>query len=147
MPRRISRKDIAAKAEEIAERARNNSAANWDECPPDLRALEANKATTLSPAPDTDYLIRKAFDEYRLDPANPWHWKTLLYILAYRQLGEGTEWDENRLFLLRARCEEYPGTNTDKIRRLKQDHKEDYQHVGTERALRELLERAQKLPR
>jgi hypothetical protein len=145
MPRRVSRKDMAAKAEKIAERARNASQAKWNECPPELRALEANKATTLSGALDADYLVRKAFNRYGLDPHNPWHWKTLLYLLAYLQLGEGTEWDDNRLALLRARCEEYPGTNTDKIRRLREDFKEDYQHIGTDPALRELLERAQKL--
>jgi hypothetical protein len=165
MPRRISRKDVAAKAERLARVAREgisrpstgrgdssdgrvtyncSSTANWSQCPPELRALEANKATTLNVAPDADYLVRKAFVKFNLDPDNPWHWKSLIYLLAYRHFGEDGKWDENRLTLLKVRCEQYPGTNTDKIRRLREDYKEDYQHIHEDRALRHSLERAQK---
>lgn len=153
MPRKITPAKLLEAAKEIAENARGDqrgreyelhpSRTTWKECPPDLRALEANKATTLSPAPDADYSLRKAFAEFDLDPHNPWHWRTLLRLLAKLHFGETWEWDENRLTLLRIRCEGYPGTNTDKIKRLKEDYPEDY--LATNRSLLKILARAQKL--
>jgi hypothetical protein len=145
MPRKVPPKELFAKAEEKAEIARNNfTRVNWSECSLRDRGFEASKATTLSPAVDADYLLRKAFQKFDLDPANPWAWRTLLYLLAKLHFGETKEWDENRLALLKVRCEQYPGTNTDKIKQLRNDYKEDYEHIGSDRYLRELLERAQK---
>jgi hypothetical protein len=84
MPRKKTRAELLADAKKIAENARYaHSRTNWKDCPPEVRAREANKATTLSPAPDMDYTLRKAFREFDLDPTNPWHWKHLAFLLAY----------------------------------------------------------------
>jgi hypothetical protein len=69
---------------------------DWNACPPEVRAREANRATTLAlPAAEilkgerlADALIRKAFREWQYDPQNPWNWRLLLIQFAEAYFGE-----------------------------------------------------------
>jgi hypothetical protein len=121
---------------------------DWTKCPPELRALEADRATTLGPdicdRPD-DAVIRTAFTAWKLDPRNPWHWRVVLYYLADAHFPRGPKWAPLEYYKLRIRSDEYPGTDMEKVRGLQKDHRDDYGSLGDERSLCRVLRKARKL--
>lgn len=123
--------------------------AKWSECPPDIRALEANRATTLGFF-GKDAPIRKAFNRFGLDPQNPWHWRELLYCMADAHDGEnkvkGAKWTKDRLHRLYARAKGYPGVNdSEKEKNLRRDYPKDYGFFSDPGTLRKHLRMARKL--
>jgi hypothetical protein len=85
------------------------------EIPQEFRPAEANRALTLGFFALDDIVIRRAFEELssekggQLDPANPWHWRVVLYYLAHAFFGEAkpkkTKWNKGRLAILNNRID------------------------------------------
>jgi hypothetical protein len=131
---------------------------DWTACPPELRASEANRATTLGPAvcdrPD-DAVIRKALDAFGLDPANPWNWRLLLFYFADAHFGmcetdrKRWDWSESQLIDLRQRIqsEEWAAgaklNDSEAARRLRAKPEYGYQRI-TEGALRKKIGEARR---
>lgn len=55
---------------------------DYSKCPADVRALVANRATTLGVLDPDRAGFQRAFADFGLDPANPWHWRALAWELV-----------------------------------------------------------------
>src|SRR5262245_12687769 len=82
---------------------------DWSSCPPEARAAEANRATTLLPFGYDQTTVRGFFREFNLDPANPWHWRQLLFFLieSYSRKAKRMHWSDERLGELLERSQNY----------------------------------------
>jgi hypothetical protein len=90
-------------------------AVDWSSCPPDLRAFEANKATTLGFSPD-DVPVREAFNKFGLDQQDPWQWRLLLYYLADAHFGgskKRAQWNDEKYARLLRLSQNYPDAKND----------------------------------
>jgi hypothetical protein len=118
-------------------------AIDWKQCPDDLRAVEANRATTLAPFGYDDTTVRGFFKEFDRDPQNPWHWRELFYYLieSHSRKPKRNQWTDSRLHELLMRSRAYPeGTNDSKILQdLKNDFPQDYKHIADVGSLRKRL--------
>ena len=72
---------------------------DWND--PARRAAGAVQALLLTSG-DSDELLRKAFDAFGLDPANPFNWRALLWAFAHahfappRKKGAPKQWDDGK---------------------------------------------------
>jgi hypothetical protein len=124
---------------------------DWSLCPPDARAAEANRATTLLPFSYDQTTVRGFFEEFKRDPQNPWHWRELFYYLieAHSRKPKRMQWSELKLSELLMRSEEYrkeqyPHKISDSkiLKNLRRDFKRDYEHVVEDGSLRKRLKQA-----
>jgi hypothetical protein len=124
---------------------------DWKQCPNDLRAAEANRATTLAPFGYDDTTVREFFDEFDRDPLNPWHWRELFYYLieSHTRKPKRSQWSDSRLHDLLIRSKGYPEEIKDSkiIQLLRKDFLQDYKHIADDGSLRKrLIEARRRFP-
>jgi hypothetical protein len=121
---------------------------DWSSCPPDIRAMEANRATTLAPCGYDDATVGPFFKEFNLDPQNPHDWRKLLYFLieARTRKPKRMKWTDGALRELLTRSNMYSDEPKDSVirQRLMADFQTEYGRM-TDAALRKLLSSARKL--
>jgi len=124
---------------------------DWKQCPNELRAVEANRATTLGPFGYDDTTVREFFKDFDRDPLNPWHWRELFYYLieSHTRKPKRNEWSDARLHELLMRSKGYPEETTDTtiLQRLRTDYRQEYGHIGEDGSLRKrLIEARRRFP-